>query len=360
MVNEKAFWVALSSVSGIGPARLTALLDRFGSAEAVWTAPREALAAAGLDRRSLANLVQARRTSDPAKLWRNVTRRGLDCVTWDEETYPQNLRPVPGAPPVLYVDGTLVARDQWAVAIVGTRRASVYGREVAHRLATELARNEVTVVSGLALGIDTTAHQAAIDAGGRTIAVLGCGLDQVYPAQNRNLAAAIRRQGALVSDYPLGTRPEPRNFPPRNRIISGLSTCVVIVEAGTRSGALITAEFAADQGRDVFAVPGSILHPGSVGCNRLIQDGATPLLSIDDLLAQLDLERKRELAEVRRTMPSDPLEARVLARLNMIPQHVDDLARELALNSGALTGVLTTLELKGLVRQVSPLSYVQA
>ncbi|MCB0158360.1 MAG: DNA-protecting protein DprA, partial [Caldilineaceae bacterium] len=186
-MNEKAFWVALSSVSGIGPARLTALLDRFGSAEAVWTAPREALAAAGLDRRSLANLVQARRTSDPAKLWRNVTRRGLDCVTWDDETYPQNLRPVPGAPPVLYVDGTLVARDQWAVAIVGTRRASVYGREVAHRLATELARNEVTVVSGLALGIDTTAHQAAIDAGGRTIAVLGCGLDQVYPAQNRNL-----------------------------------------------------------------------------------------------------------------------------------------------------------------------------
>ena len=360
MVNEKAFWVALSSVSGIGPARLTALLDRFGSAEAVWTAPREELAAAGLDRRSLTNLVQARRTSDPAKLWRNVERRGLDCVTWDDEAYPQNLRNVSGAPPVLYVDGTLVARDQWAVAIVGTRRASVYGREVAHRLATELARNEVTVVSGLALGIDTTAHQAAIDAGGRTIAVLGCGLDQVYPAQNRNLAAAIRQQGALVSDYPLGTRPEPRNFPPRNRIISGLSTCVVIVEAGTRSGALITAEFAADQGRDVFAVPGSILHPGSVGCNRLIQDGATPLLSIDDLLAQLDLERKRELAEVRRTMPSDPLEARVLARLNMIPQHVDDLARELALNSGALTGVLTTLELKGLVRQVSPLSYVQA
>ncbi|MEZ4718593.1 MAG: DNA-processing protein DprA [Caldilineaceae bacterium] len=163
----------------------------------------------------------------------------------------------------------------------------------------------------------------------------------------------------LVSDYPLGTRPEPRNFPPRNRIISGLSTCVVIVEAGTRSGALITAEFAADQGREVFAVPGSILHPGSVGCNRLIQDGATPLLSIDDLLAQLDLDRKRELAEVRRTMPSDPLEARVLERLNMIPQHVDDLARRSGAQSRRIDRRTHHVGVEGLVRH-GFMSYVQA
>lgn len=359
-MNETAYWMALSSVSGIGPARLTALLQHFDSAEAVWKASPEHLATVGLDRRSQANLIQARRVTDVGKLWRNLQRSGITCVTWPDDAYPQNLRHVAGSPPVLYVDGAVDERDEWAVAIVGTRRASVYGREVAHRLATELARNGVTVVSGLALGIDTTAHQAAVDAGGRTIAVLACGLDQVYPAQNRKLAAAIRQQGALVSDYPLGTRPEPRNFPPRNRIISGLSNCVVIVEAGVRSGALITAEFAADQGRDVYAVPGSILHPGSVGCNRLIQDGAIPFLSIDDLLAQLDLERKQELAEVRRVVPTDPLEARVLNHLNMIPQHADDLARELALKPGELTGVLTTLELKGLARQVSPMSYVQA
>lgn len=358
-MNETAYWMALSSVSGIGPARFAALLERFGTAECVWRAPREELAAAGLDRRSLANLEQTRRATDPAKLGLRLQRSGIDCLTWRDDNYPANLRSVDAAPPVLYVHGALDERDQWAVAIVGTRRASVYGREVAHRLATELARNGVTVVSGLALGIDTIAHQAAVDAGGRTIAVLGSGLDHVYPAQNRQLAATIRDHGALVSDYPLGTRPEPRNFPPRNRIISGLSNSVVIVEAGVRSGALITAEFAAEQGRDVFAVPGSILHAGSIGCNRLIQEGATPLLSLDDVLDQLDLARSRDYAEVRRNVPSDPLEARVLRQLTMVPQHVDDLARELALTTGELTGVLTTMELKGMVRQSGPMYYVQ-
>lgn len=359
-MNETAYWMALSGVSGIGPVRVATLLDQFGTAERVWRASAEELAGAGLDRRSLANLLQARRTTDPALLWQQLRRRGFRCLTWQDAAYPANLRNVDGAPPVLYLDGTIEEQDQWAVAIVGTRRASVYGREVAHRLSTELARNGATIVSGLALGIDTVAHQAAVDAGGRTIAVLACGVDQIYPVQNRQLAAAIRRQGALVSDYPLGTRPEPRNFPPRNRIISGLSHCVVIVEAGKRSGALITAEFAAEQGRDVFAVPGSILHAGSAGCNQLIQDGASPLLSIDDVLAHLELERRREFDHVRRAVPADERETRALYQLTGIPQHVDDLARELGLSTGELTGLLTTMELKGLVRQVSPLYYVQA
>ena len=287
MVNEKAYWIALSSVNGIGPARFATLLEAFGSAHAVWTESVERLAAAKLDTRTLKNLLSARDEIDPELRWLRLQQTGVTCLTWDDRDYPQALRQTDSAPPVLYVDGALDEADRLAVAIVGTRRASSYGREIAHQLATELARNGITVVSGLALGIDTVAHTAALRAGGRTLSVLGSGVDQIYPTQNRGLAQEIRQKGAIISEYWLGTRPEAMNFPPRNRIISGLSQAIVIVEAGERSGALITATFAAEQGREVFAIPGSILHPGSLGCNRLIQQGATPLLSVDDVLDQI-------------------------------------------------------------------------
>ena len=267
---------------------------------------------------------------------------------------------VDGSPPVLFVRGQIASQDEWAIALVGTRRASSYGREVAQVLATELAHQGVTVVSGLALGIDTVAHRAAIEAGGRTLAVLGSGVDQIYPPQNRGLAAAIAGQGALISDYPLGTRPEANNFPPRNRIISGLSRGVVIVEASERSGALITAQFAAEQGRELFAVPGNILHPGSLGCNRLIQQGATPLLSVDDVLEQLNMARLSNHVEARRNVPTDPLEQTLLGQLSAQPCHIDDIMRSAALPVAQISGLLTVMELKGLVRQVGSMTYVRA
>lgn len=358
MTTEIAYWIALSAVRGIGPARFATLLDYFGSAEAAWGAQPTELVRANLDKRTLESLLATRQSLKPDQLWSQVERSGVTCVTWTDPRYPQWLQEIGSAPPVLYVDGTLTPVDSPAVAIVGTRRASAYGREVAYRLATELARNSVTVVSGLALGIDAIAHQAALDAGGRTFAVLGSGVDLVYPTQNRMLARTIRERGAVISEYPLGTRPEPANFPPRNRIISGLSQTVIIVEAGVRSGALITATFAAEQGRDVFAVPGSILHPGSEGCNRLIQDGAAPLMSVDDVLDQLDLSQRRRQDAVRQAVPPDPAEADLLTHLGQAPLHIDELVRRAAMNPAEVNSLLAIMELKGLVRQVGNRQYV--
>jgi len=359
-MNEKAYWIALSSVRGIGPARFAALIERFGSPRAVWTESVERLAMAKLGKRTFENLLRARNEIDPESRWLRVQRAGVTCLTWDDSAYPQALRQTDSAPPVLYVDGTLSDSDQLAVAIVGTRRASSYGREIAHQLATELARNGITVVSGLALGIDTVAHTAALKAGGRTLSVLGSGVDQIYPAQNRRLAESIRQQGAIISEYSLGTRPEAMNFPPRNRIISGLSQAIIIVEAGKRSGALITATFAAEQGREVFAIPGSILHPGSEGCNRLIQQGATPLLSIDDVLDQLQFDRMCETTIVRQNVPSDPSEQKLLDLLSTTSLHIDEIARCTPMSAAQVSGLLAVMELKGFVRQVGTLRYAKA
>ncbi len=362
-MHPKAYWIAFNQVSGIGPARLSALLDQCQSIEAAWNAPIHELQAAGLDRRSLESLLQTRRTLDVAAEWARVERSDATVLTWDDADYPENLRRSPNPPPVLFVRGTLTPEDRWAVAVVGTRRASAYGREVANTLATELARNGLTVVSGLALGIDAVAHQAALDAGGRTLAVLGSGVDQLYPQQNRRMGEAIIHSGAVISEYALGTRPEARNFPPRNRIISGLSRGVVVVEAGQQSGALITAKFALDQGREVFAVPGSIFHPGSVGCNELIRNGATPLLSVDDMLTsildELNLTRIQEHATARQRVPADPLEQALLDQLSQEPSHVDDIVRRSTLPPQQVTGLLAIMELKGLVRQVGTMRYVR-
>jgi len=313
---------------------------------------------AGLDRRCQQNLLTARRTIDLAKEWQQIERAGVTVLTWDDADYPSNLREIDTPPPVLYVRGALSATDAIAVAIVGTRRASAYGREVAHLSATEFAHNQVTVISGLALGVDAIAHRAAIEAGGRTIAVLGSGVDQLYPAQNRALAQLILDHGAIISEYPLGTRPEANNFPPRNRIISGLSRGVVVVEAGVQSGSLITATFAADQGRDVFAVPGSILHPGSTGCNQLIREGAVPFLSVNDVLDHLDLARFTIQQTVRQSTPSDPLESELLANLSHEPRHIDDLVRRLSWSSAQVSSTLTMMELKGMIRQIGGMNYV--
>ncbi len=358
--NSHAYWIAFNRVPGIGPARLRALLQVCGSVEAAWQASVQEMREAGLDRRSIESLLEHRRQLDPQAEWEKVQRAGVRVLTWDDPDYPTNLGQIPLPPPVIYVRGSLLPEDEWAVAIVGTRRASAYGREVAHHLATELAANGVTVVSGLALGIDAVAHQAALDANGRTLAVLGSGVDQIYPAKNRKLGLQIAEQGALISEYPLGTRPEAGNFPPRNRIISGLSHSVIVVEAGQRSGALITARFAAEQGRDVFAVPGSILHPSSAGCNALIQEGAIPLLSVDDVLAELNLERIREQRSVRQAVPPDPTEAVLLEHLSSEPRHVDEIVREVTMPSAQVNSLLAIMELKGLVRQVGSLRYVRA
>jgi DNA processing protein len=357
---ELRYWIGFNLVKGIGPAKVRRLIDHFGDLAAAWEAGPDELSAAGLDRRALDNLLAVRAGVDLDRVLHRLEQMGARALTWDSPDYPRNLLSIAQPPPVLYVKGTLTPADEWAVAMVGTRRASAYGREVTRELGAALAASGVTVVSGLARGIDVIAHQAALDAGGRTIAVLGSGLDHIYPPEHRALAEAITKSGALVSDYALGTQPESGNFPPRNRIISGLSKGVVIVEAGEGSGALITAEFAADQGRDVFAVPGSILQRSCRGTNRLIRDGAKPVLDAADILEELNLALVVEHTAARAVLPGDETERRLLACLSDAPVHVDELGAQMGLPISQITGTLALMELKGMVRQVGGMNYIAA
>lgn len=358
---EKKYWLGFNIVPRIGPVRFRALLQHFGSLEAAWQASSLQLEAAGLDRRALQNLVALRARLSLDEEWAKLERLGIHILTWEDETYPRLLKEIDDSPPVLYVKGELTPADEWAVAVVGTRHATVYGKEVARQLAGDLARNKVTVVSGLAYGIDTIAHQAALQAGGRTIAVLGSGLDIIYPSENRALAEAIAKSGALVSEFPLGTRPDAQNFPPRNRIISGLSLGTVIVEGTETSGAMITARYALDQGREVFAVPGNITYSSSRGTNMLIRDGRAKLiLSVEDILVELNLSMVKQQATMRQIMPENETEALLLRHLSSQPIHVDELRRRVDLPIAEVSSALALMELKGMVRQVGGMNYVLA
>jgi DNA processing protein len=355
---SRKYWLGFNLVKGIGPMKVRALLDYFGDLATAWKADAAALREAGLDRRALSSLLKSRAELNLDTQLARLAKQDVQVLTWDDADYPPRLLQIPDPPPVLYVRGQLMAEDQWALAVVGTRRASSYGRTVTQRLATDLAVNHVTVVSGLARGIDAEAHRAALQVGGRTIAVLGCGLDLIYPPEHRRLAREIVENGALVSEYPLGTRPEASNFPPRNRIISGLSLGVLVVEAGIKSGALITADYAADQGRDVFAVPGNLFVRSSAGTNRLIQDGAKLVTGAEDILEELNLMMVIEQAEVRAVVPETETEAQLIQYLSLEPVHVDEISRRVGLPIADVTSNLALMELKGMVRQVGGMNYV--
>lgn len=358
MSDPRRFWVGFNLVKGIGAVRFHSLLETFGDAASAWQASPEALIAAGLSQKITANLLKMRAQIDLDQIWKNIQAKGIRVLTWEDETYPRYLREIDQPPPVLYLLGGFVPDDDWAVAIVGTRRVTAYGRQVAEEVAATLARSGVTVVSGLARGIDAVAHQAALNAGGRTLAVLGSGVDCIYPPEHRKLAERITAQGALVSDYAPGTPPEANNFPPRNRIISGLARAVVVIEAGLDSGALITASFAAEQGREVFAVPGNINAPQSQGTNRLIRDGAHPLLSPQDILELLNLNMATEQRAARTMLPADAGEAQLLQVLNRQPLHVDEIRSQTGMAIEKVTATLALMELKGMVRQVGGMNYV--
>ena len=359
-MDNLRYWLGFNLVRGIGPVRMQMLLDVFGDVQSAWEASEQALREVKLDRRSRNNFLQTRHQIDLDEVVRRVERTDVHVLTWDDANYPALLRTIPDAPPVMFVRGEITPADEWAVALVGTRKATVYGREVAHRLAGDLAHNGVTVISGLARGVDSVAHKASLEAGGRTIAVLGSGVDYIYPAEHRKLAEDIVENGALISDFPLGTRPEASNFPARNRIISGLSLGTIVIEAGLRSGALITADFALDQGREVFAVPGSILSPASAGCNRLLRDGAHVVTEVGDVLETLHFDHVSEKQMAREILPDNATEAAILDRLSAEPRHLDELSRDTELPVEVISSTLVMMELKGMTRQVAPLQYVIA
>jgi DNA processing protein len=356
-MEEKVFWIGFNLVKGIGAVRFQNLINFFGSMEIAWQAPPEALAKAGLSIKIIENLVRIRKTVDLEKIFARIQAQGIQVLTWKDESYPNLLKEIDQPPPVLYVRGSLLATDSTSVAIVGTRRITSYGRQVADELAAYLAHNGVTVVSGLARGVDALAHDSALKAGGRTIAVLGSGVDIIYPPENFRLAELIMKQGGVISDYPPGTQPEGSNFPPRNRIISGMTLATVVIEAGEKSGALITAAFAVEQGRDVLAVPGTIHAPQSKGCNRLIQLGARPMLQVQDVLDAIDFAHVQENKHARTLLPSDEMEASLLQILGDETLQIDEIGLRSGLPIEKVSATLVLMELKGMVNQLGGMSY---
>jgi DNA processing protein len=354
------YYLGFNLVNGIGPARLDRLIERCGSVEAAWSANTAELMVAGLDAKTTAALLKAQRTLDLDAELERVERAGVRLISCEDAGYPAALAQIPAPPPLLYVRGQISGVDDWSVAVVGTRSPTTYGREATRRIVGELAAAGVTVVSGLAIGVDTIAHAAALETGGRTIAVLGSGLDQVYPERNRALAEQIVANGALVSEFPLGTRPTPQLFPVRNRIISGLSLGTLVVEAGEKSGALITVRFALEQGRDVFAVPGPIFSPKSAGPNQLIRDGAGLVSRGQDILEALNLSAAAIQQEVQAALPDDPTELALMGLVSYEAQHIDEIRRQSDMPITVVSSTLAILELKGLVRQAGPMQYVLA
>lgn len=359
-MSDLKYRVGFNKIPGIGRVRFSQLEAFFGDLEAAWRASPADLRAAGLDRRAVENVVAARPTISVDAEMDKLQRHGIRALSWNDAAYPARLKEVYDVPPLIFVRGTLEPSDEWAIAVVGTRQSTVYGRQVAERLVEELVNNRITIVSGLARGIDSIAHRTALESGGRTIAVFACGLDLVYPAENTKLAQAIMDRGALISEYPLGTRPKGDNFFRRNRILSGLSLGVLVVEAGKRSGALITAHLALEQNREVFAVPGSILSPASRGTNSLIQYGAKLVTQAQDVLEELNLTMIPRQMEMRALLPANETESQLLSYLSHEPTHIDEVCRQSSLPVSTVSSNLAMMELKGMVRQMGGMNYVLA
>lgn len=360
--EERDHYVALSLLPGIGPVRFARLLERCGSAVNAWRAGTEDLRACGIDDKTIGQLLDKRVITDVARETERVRQSGARVITWLDDEYPSLLRETFNRPVVLYVKGTLLPEDERSIGIIGTRRPTDYGKTLAVRMAQELVEAGLTVVSGMARGIDTLAHRGTLHAGGRTIAVLGSGIDVLYPWENRSLAERIYENGAVVTEYPLGTQPDAFNFPARNRIISGLSLGTLIVEAGEKSGALRTANFAVDQNREVFVCPGRATDTQSLGCNRLIQQGQAKLVqSADEILNELNLAGvpTKQLA-MDYSLVANETERRLLMLLSTEPRHIDDLGREAALRAPEITSTLSLLELRGVIRNVGGMHYVLA
>ncbi len=345
-------WLALALTDGLPARRAFDLVAGLGGPERVLDADPDALRAANVAADVIASL---RNAPDRAARERDAARReGVDVVTWVDGGYPARLRTIADPPLALFVRGTLDADETPAVAIVGSRRAGEYGRRVAADLARGLAQAGVTVVSGLAAGVDGSAHRGALEAGGRTVAVMATGIDRVYPSWHAALAGEIAAHGALVTEFRRATPPLQFHFPQRNRIISGLAVGTVVVEAAERSGSLITAEFAMEQGREVLAVPGPVGTPHHRGCHRLIQQGATLVTSVEDVVDTLAPALRSRLATVRAAAEEatlSPVERAVLDAIGDGEAHVDLVVGRSGHSAGVILETLLALELRGLVAQ---------
>lgn len=358
-MDEKKYWVALSTHQKIGARTFLKLHKRFHQLSKVWRANARDLSSAGLDLGQVEAVKEIILKKEPDKEWEKLKKYELDVLIYPDKEYPKLLKEIADPPGVLYIKGKILPADEIALAVVGSRKFTSYGEQATERIVYSLAREKITIVSGLALGIGTLAHKAALEAGGRTIAVLGCGLDQVYPVSNVRLADKIvsTGSGAIVSEFPLGMPALRYNFPIRNRIIAGLSLGTLVIEAIPSSGSLLTAASALDYNREVFAVPGSIFQETSAGTNHLIKMGAKLVSSHKDVLEELMIEEKIGQAESRQIIP-DSREEEILLKLLKRPILVDLLIKNSSLEASIVNSTLIQMEIKGYVKKLGGSQYI--
>ncbi len=352
-MDDLQYWLALNSLTDIGPVVARNLLSAFGSPDNIFNmTTAELRQVEGVGEYRAQKIISF-------KSWDNVQREiekgeknNVRILTLDNPDYPEGLKQIHGAPVILYVKGDLESADKYAIAMVGSRRSTDYGRQVADGMAYKLASSGLTVVSGMAMGIDTASHKGALNAGGRTIAVLGSGIDVPYPASNRGLMSAIESSGAVISEFPFGTQPNKENFPRRNRIISALSLGVIVIEATLDSGSLITVGYALEQGKEVFAVPGQITSMNSKGTNSLIKKGARLIDRAEEVIDELSDQLRGLLKEDKQSLPEMSKDEKELyGYLAVEPRHIDKITREINMTTPRALSVLLALELKGVVRQ---------
>ena len=367
-MDKACHWIELSLVPGVGPKTFFKLLDSFGDPKKALEASRSTLEKVEGVNTAVAEAIARRCESELEKSLGLIEEHEVTVVTFADPAYPELLKNIHDPPPLLYVKGTIESLDRNAISIVGSRRATHYGKTVAGKLAGDLARMGITVVSGLAYGVDAAAHKGALGAGGRTIAVLGCGVDVVYPRANSKLYEKIPASGAVISEFPMGCQPDAGQFPVRNRIVSGLSLGTLVVEAPRKSGALITARLAMEQNREVFAVPGNIFSPYGEGCHRLIKDGAKLVENVYDIMCEIEvgldgLDIGQPTASAGETARAEikmsVTEQKVFDYLSMAPVHIDGIIEECDLTASKAASALMTLELKGLVQQISGKQFIR-
>jgi len=359
---------ALNKISGVGAQRLRKLVGFFGSAEAAWKADLERIIRSGVGEKLAGRIFDERKTTDPDRELEIMEKENVHLIEWNDPLYPALLKETPHPPYLLYVKSSVPFDEEVfaeligspAVAVVGVRKNTTYGATAAQNLARDLASAGITVVSGMALGIDSWAHRGALDAGGKTLAVLGSSLDEknIHPKHNINLAHEIMGSGALLSEYPVGTSASPLTFPARNRIVAGLTSGTIVIEASEKSGALITAQMALESNREVFAVPGSIFSESSIGTHNLLRSGAKIVTGVKDILEELGLERSSRQKISSPKNPENEMEKIVLAFLSSEPLHIDNISKLAKLQTASVASTLAMMELRGWVKNIGGQNYI--
>jgi DNA processing protein len=360
MESNIKYWVWLSTIAGLGSRKYMKIINKYGDPEVLWNLTYAELKNLAFIPKAVVNQILDTKIKDEVdRHMERIYKNNIKVLTINDDIYPIFLKNIHDPPMVIYVKGNLIQNEK-AVAVVGSRVATPYGLKMAEAISRELTKCGITVISGMARGVDSSAHIGALNSGGRTIAVLGCGLDKAYPPENDKLMKRIEETGTVISEYVPGVVPLPQNFPARNRIISGISMGVVVIEANEKSGSLITADFALEQGREVFAVPGNLSSPNSIGTNKLIKDGAKIVTCIEDILEEINVFRntainifeQKELEKARIFKDLDPDE-RILAEcLFNQPMHIDAIIEKSGLEIKTINAILVMLELKGCIDQL--------